>query len=132
MATKTEKMPMATCLWFDKNAEEAAEFYASLFPHSRVTSVNTISGSVRVANGGRIGSAKSVSGSVEILDTQIDGALEAQSVSGSVTLRKVNARRVNVGSISGTVQVEDLQFRDEGLVVLVRRGKTDPEGAGRK
>jgi len=72
-------------------------------------SVNTISGSVRVANGGRISSAKSVSGAVEILDTQIDGALEAQSVSGAVTLRKVNARRVNVGSVSGAVQVDDLQ-----------------------
>ena len=72
-------------------------------------SVNTISGSVRVANGGRIGSAKSVSGAVEIVDTQIDGALEAQSVSGAVTLRRVNARRVNVGSVSGSVQVEDLQ-----------------------
>jgi DUF4097 and DUF4098 domain-containing protein YvlB len=71
--------------------------------------VNTISGGVRVANGGRIASAKSVSGSVEIVDTQIDGTLEAQSVSGSVTLRKVNARRVNVGSVSGTVQVDDLQ-----------------------
>lgn len=72
-------------------------------------SVNTISGAVRVANGGRIGSAKSVSGAVEIVDTQIDGALEAQSVSGTVTLRKVNARRVNVGSVSGAVQIDDLQ-----------------------
>ena len=30
------------------------------------------------------------------------------------------------------LEVEDLQFREEGLVVLVRRSKTDPEGAGRK
>ena len=30
------------------------------------------------------------------------------------------------------LEVDDLQFREEGLVVLVRRGKTDPEGAGRK
>jgi DUF4097 and DUF4098 domain-containing protein YvlB len=72
-------------------------------------SVNTISGGVRLANAGRIASAKSVSGSVEILDTQIDGALEAQSVSGGVVLRKVTARRVNVGSVSGTVQIDDLQ-----------------------
>lgn len=28
-----------TCLWFDKNAEEAANFYASIFPDSKVTSV---------------------------------------------------------------------------------------------
>jgi len=72
-------------------------------------SVNTISGGVRLANAGRIASAKSVSGTVEILDTQIDGAVEAQSVSGGVILRKVTARRVNVGSVSGMVQVEDVQ-----------------------
>jgi predicted 3-demethylubiquinone-9 3-methyltransferase (glyoxalase superfamily) len=28
------------CLWFDKQAEEAAEFYAATFPDSRITSVN--------------------------------------------------------------------------------------------
>ncbi|MDK2743745.1 MAG: VOC family protein [Nitrospira sp. BO4] len=34
------KIPMATCLWFDKNAEEAAKFYATTFPNSHVTAVN--------------------------------------------------------------------------------------------
>ena len=29
-----------TCLWFNKNAEEAANFYAATFPDSRVTKVN--------------------------------------------------------------------------------------------
>lgn len=29
-------------LWYDKEAAEAARFYASVFPESRVTSVNTI------------------------------------------------------------------------------------------
>jgi predicted 3-demethylubiquinone-9 3-methyltransferase (glyoxalase superfamily) len=29
-------------LWFDKEAKEAAEFYASLFPNSRITHVSTI------------------------------------------------------------------------------------------
>lgn len=72
-------------------------------------SVNTISGGVRLANAGRIAAAKSVSGPVEILDTQIDGAVEAQSVSGSVTLRKVTARRVDAGSVSGSVQIDDVQ-----------------------
>ncbi len=28
---------IATCLWFDSQAEEAARFYASLIPHSRIT-----------------------------------------------------------------------------------------------
>ena len=71
--------------------------------------LNTISGGVRIANGGRIATAKSVSGDVEITDTQIDGALEAQSISGSVVLRKVSARRVDLGSVSGSVVIQDVQ-----------------------
>lgn len=31
---------IAPCLWFNKNAEEAARFYAATFPDSRVTAVN--------------------------------------------------------------------------------------------
>src|SRR4051794_21066040 len=31
---------IAPCLWFDKNAEEAANFYAATFPDSKVKSVN--------------------------------------------------------------------------------------------
>ncbi|PJE95353.1 hypothetical protein CUT44_24020 [Streptomyces carminius] len=30
---------ITTCLWFDGRAEEAAEFYTSLFPDSRITGV---------------------------------------------------------------------------------------------
>jgi predicted 3-demethylubiquinone-9 3-methyltransferase (glyoxalase superfamily) len=29
-------------LWFDKEAREAAEFYASVFPHSRITNVTVL------------------------------------------------------------------------------------------
>jgi 2-polyprenyl-6-hydroxyphenyl methylase/3-demethylubiquinone-9 3-methyltransferase len=36
----TDKIKIATCLWFNKNAEEAAKFYTSTFPDSRVTAVN--------------------------------------------------------------------------------------------
>ena len=36
----TAKTRIATCLWFDKNAEEAAKFYAATFPDSRVTAVH--------------------------------------------------------------------------------------------
>ena len=35
-----DKLRIATCLWFDKNAEEAANFYAATFPDSRVTAVH--------------------------------------------------------------------------------------------
>ncbi|TSJ63810.1 VOC family protein [Starkeya sp. 3C] len=32
--------PIRTCLWFDGKAEEAAHFYVSLLPNSRIESVN--------------------------------------------------------------------------------------------
>ena len=40
MTTMTEKISIATCLWFNKNAEEAAKFYAATFPNSHVTAVH--------------------------------------------------------------------------------------------
>jgi 2-polyprenyl-6-hydroxyphenyl methylase/3-demethylubiquinone-9 3-methyltransferase len=40
MPTDTQKIAIATCLWFNKNAEEAANFYAKTFPNSRVNAVN--------------------------------------------------------------------------------------------
>ena len=39
-----EKTKIATCLWFNKNAEEAAKFYASIFPDSRVIAVHKAPG----------------------------------------------------------------------------------------
>lgn len=35
----TVKQRVSTCLWFDDNGEEAANFYVSLFPNSRIVSV---------------------------------------------------------------------------------------------
>lgn len=40
MPKQTKKITIATCLWFNKNAEEAAKFYAAIFPDSRITAVN--------------------------------------------------------------------------------------------
>jgi DUF4097 and DUF4098 domain-containing protein YvlB len=71
--------------------------------------LNTISGTVRIANAGRIAAAKSVSGAVEILDTEIDGDVQAESISGDVTLRRVRARRLELGAISGSVLLQDVQ-----------------------
>ena len=36
----TDRTKIATCLWFNKNAEEAAKFYAATFPDSRVIAVH--------------------------------------------------------------------------------------------
>jgi predicted 3-demethylubiquinone-9 3-methyltransferase (glyoxalase superfamily) len=35
-----DKIKIATCLWFNRNAEEAAKFYAATFPDSRVVAVH--------------------------------------------------------------------------------------------
>lgn len=32
--------PIATCLWFDGVAQEAAEYYVSVFPNSRITAID--------------------------------------------------------------------------------------------
>jgi predicted 3-demethylubiquinone-9 3-methyltransferase (glyoxalase superfamily) len=40
MATKLQKI--TTHLWYDKQAKEAAEFYVSIFPGSKITSMVTI------------------------------------------------------------------------------------------
>jgi predicted 3-demethylubiquinone-9 3-methyltransferase (glyoxalase superfamily) len=36
METKLKLQKMTTCLWFDKNAEEAANFYTSIFKNSKI------------------------------------------------------------------------------------------------
>ncbi len=72
-------------------------------------SLNAVSGGIRIANAGRISAAQSVSGTVEILDTRVEGGLEVQSVSGNVLLRNVNARRVEAGTVSGSVSLQDME-----------------------
>jgi hypothetical protein len=72
-------------------------------------SLESVSGSITIRNGGRVAAANSVSGDVEVTNTTIDGALDASSVSGTVTLRHVKAGRLDAGSVSGDVVVEDVQ-----------------------
>jgi len=40
----TNTIAIAPCLWFNKNAEEAARFYAATFPNSRVNAVHKAPG----------------------------------------------------------------------------------------
>ena len=70
---------------------------------------STVSGDVRVSGGGRVGSVGSVSGSIEVNEAQVDGPLEAKSVSGDVILRRVKARRIDATSVSGDIKLEDIQ-----------------------
>ncbi|MGH9408835.1 MAG: DUF4097 family beta strand repeat-containing protein [Vicinamibacterales bacterium] len=68
-------------------------------------SANTVSGDVHVSGADRLGSVKSVSGSVEVDDANVD-SLESGNVSGDVTIRRVKARRIEVGSVSGNVLLD--------------------------
>jgi hypothetical protein len=69
----------------------------------------TVSGDVHISGGGRVGSASSVSGTVEVNEAQVDGPLEAKSVSGDVILRRVKARRIEATSVSGDIKLEEIQ-----------------------
>ena len=69
--------------------------------------LESVSGNVVITNGGRVAAAKSISGNVEITGAEVDGALEASSVSGSVAARKVKARQISLSTVSGNVAIED-------------------------
>jgi hypothetical protein len=71
-------------------------------------SLETISGDVQVSNGGRVPKAKTVSGNVEINETTVQGPMEAATISGTLTLRKVQAQRLDLGSVSGDVVIQDV------------------------
>src|SRR5690349_14906364 len=36
----TAMLALGTCLWFDTQAEEAAKFYVSIFPNSKITATS--------------------------------------------------------------------------------------------
>jgi len=44
MRNMTDQIKIAPCLWFNKNAEEAATFYAATFPDSRIIAVHKAPG----------------------------------------------------------------------------------------
>lgn len=69
---------------------------------------STISGDIRVLSPARTGTLKTISGTVEVSDANVD-ALQSSSVSGDVILRHVVAHRIDAGSISGNVRIEDAQ-----------------------
>jgi hypothetical protein len=71
--------------------------------------LKSVSGTVRLLRGGGSGSAESISGDVEVAETQLDGALSASSASGSITLTRVRARRLAANSISGSVILDDVE-----------------------
>lgn len=48
------------CLWFDDQAEEAARFYTSLFPNSRITAISRFGEAGKAVHGRPAGSVMTV------------------------------------------------------------------------
>jgi DUF4097 and DUF4098 domain-containing protein YvlB len=70
--------------------------------------LETVSGNVHIASAGRMATGRSISGNIELVDTKIEGALEAGTVSGTVRLRRVTARSLAINSVSGNVELDDV------------------------
>ena len=70
--------------------------------------LETVSGTVRIINAGRMVNGRSISGDIELSDTKVEGALEAGTISGTVRLRRMSARSLAINSVSGNVELEDV------------------------
>jgi len=77
---------ISPCLWFTSNAEEAAEFYVSVFPHSRIT------GTSRYSEGGRM-----PAGTALLVTFELDG-LEVQALNGGVDFPFTEAVSLSVSA----------------------------------
>jgi hypothetical protein len=75
---------------------------------SGAVSLDSVSGNIRLTNAGRVATAKTISGNVEMADTRVDGALQAGTISGEVKLVKVSARSLELSSVSGNVLLQDV------------------------
>lgn len=70
--------------------------------------LESVSGTIRIANAGRTVNGRSISGDIELNDTKVEGALEAGTISGTVRLRRLTARSLAINSVSGSVVMEDV------------------------
>lgn len=71
--------------------------------------LKSVSGTVKLAAGGGACTAESISGNIEITDSALDGSVTASTASGTVTLRRVKARRIGAHSVSGNVALEEAE-----------------------
>jgi hypothetical protein len=70
--------------------------------------LGTISGDIRVQDAGRIVKGQTISGNVDLVSAQDDAVVELSSTSGNVQARGIKVRRLDLGTISGSVIGRDL------------------------
>jgi predicted 3-demethylubiquinone-9 3-methyltransferase (glyoxalase superfamily) len=94
---------ISPCLWFNDNAEEAADFYVSVFPDSRITSTS------RYGEGDRM-----PAGTALLVTFELDG-LAVQALNGGADIPFTEA-------VSLSAQVEDQQELDRLWDTLIADG----------
>lgn len=81
-------------------------------------SLESISGNIRIDAGTRVSLAKTVSGDVEISGVTGDEPLVVSSMSGTVRLRSLKARYLDISSVSGDLVVKDVACERAELQTL--------------
>lgn len=71
--------------------------------------LGTISGDIRVQDAGRLVKGQTIAGNVDLVSALDDAVVELSSTSGNVQARGVKVRRLDMGTISGSVIGRDLQ-----------------------
>ena len=78
-------------------------------------SLHTTSGDVDATDTPRLAVAKTVSGDITLRNVSAEGLLQAATMSGDVTATRVRARRIEMGTISGTVTLREADSDDVTL-----------------
>jgi DUF4097 and DUF4098 domain-containing protein YvlB len=78
-------------------------------------SVDAISGNVTVRRANRVSQARTVSGDIRLEDVTTDGTVTTGTMSGTITISRVKARRLTAENVSGSIRAEDVTV-DSALV----------------
>jgi DUF4097 and DUF4098 domain-containing protein YvlB len=92
-----------------------------------VVRAETVSGNIMTRQSPRVALAKSVSGDVDVSDTDVDGDLAASTVSGGVRLSGIKTRAVRLSTVSGDVEVSNVNA--ERLIANSMSGSLQLAGA---
>ena len=108
-----------------RNYHASADYRVTAPPDTRVTvhsvsgdvqaarmkgelSIETVSGDVTIDSSTRVTTAKTVSGDVDLTGIATEGSLAAASVSGDVVARGLKAARLELSTVSGSVELHDV------------------------
>jgi DUF4097 and DUF4098 domain-containing protein YvlB len=95
-------------------------------------SISTMSGDVVVTDAPRLTSAKTASGDITLTNVGAEGLLEASTMGGDILATGVKARRVDLGSVGGSVTARSVTADDVALKSMaddvVFEGTLTPRG----